>query len=450
MFQKDRSGPEGASLAKLRKYLRSGIFGNTSVMTVSMGLRLFLQTFSFIIVAGTMGARQFGAFVSVAALCSILSAFAGWGADQLVVRRVARGSAELPRAMATGFVFMSISCPLLFIVALVLVPLVVDSSIPWMLVLLVAVSDIFCARLNSFTAACYQAVDRVFGSAGVGLSLAVLRIFAACLWVSIGISHDAMSWAHYYVAASLLGAGLSVWRQWRDLGAPVWKVDWAEWRDGFHFSLQLATFVAFGNFDKPLVAALSNLATAGLYAAAFRIAAAAMTPVRALLYSTYPNFFRAGVAGPRHSFRLAIRLLPAGIGLGALGSIIIMAMAPLAPHLLGNSYVGTQTALLILAPLPIFYVIYTLGADVLVSSGHTSMRTLIQLAMPAVNILLCWIIVPRYGAIGAAAASVASHALLAAITWLIVGIVVFSRNDRVAPVAGPVATQASEKGSSPL
>jgi O-antigen/teichoic acid export membrane protein len=122
----------------------------------------------------------------------------------------------------------------------------------------------------------------------------------------------------------------------------------------------------------------------------------------------------------------------------------------LAPHLLGNSYVGTQTALLILAPLPIFYVIYTLGADVLVSSGHTSMRTLIQLAMPAVNILLCWIIVPRYGAIGAAGASVASHALLAATTWSIVGIVVFNHNDRAAPVAGPVATQASEKASSPL
>lgn len=254
-------------LALIGRGLRSRIAGSTAIMTVGMSARLGLQMLSFVIVAGSMGAGQFGAFTSVVALVSIVSAFSGWGADQLIVRRVARNPSELPKALGSGLVFLGLSAPPLAVLAMILVPLLVAPSIPWRIVFFVAASDIVFAHVNSCAAACYQAVDRPIGTAGLNLGFSGARVVAAVIWVAIAPNHDALSWAGYYFGASLLAGAVSLWRVCRDLGSPVWEVAWRDWRDGFQFALQLGSFAAFGNIDKPVVAGLSNLSIAGLSAA---------------------------------------------------------------------------------------------------------------------------------------------------------------------------------------
>ncbi|HEY2111210.1 MAG TPA: hypothetical protein VGH25_05710, partial [Dongiaceae bacterium] len=245
------------------------------------------------------------------------------------------------------------------------------------------------------------------------------------------------------LAASVLGASLSLWRIRRDLGRPEWKIAWHEWGDGFHFALQTASYTAFGSTDKPVIAALSNLSTAGIYAAANRLAMAAAIPVRSLLFSSYVRFFQLGVAGPRSSARLAVRLLPLGIGLGALGAVATLVMAPLSPRILGHGYVGTETTLMLLAPVPILYAVYCLGLDVLVSTGHTGLRTLAQIAMPPVNILFCWLLVPSGGASGAALAAMLTHGSLAITAWVMVAVLV--RRQPAAAVGDLTSVQSGEQ-----
>jgi O-antigen/teichoic acid export membrane protein len=401
-------------------------------MTAGMGLRLLLQMLSFVIVAGSIGAGQFGAFASVAALVAIVSAFSGWGAEQLIVRRVARNQSELPQSLGSGLAFVGLSAPPLAAVTFLLVPLLVDSSISWRLIACVAIADIFFAHVNSCAAACYQAVDRPIGAAGLNLGFTGARVAAAALWVAVAPVHDALSWGDYYLAASSLAGAVSLWRVYRDLGRPVWQIAWADWRDGFHFSLQQASFAAFGNIDKPVVVALSNLQIGGQYAAASRIADAALVPVRALIFSTYARFFQAGAEGPRASARLAVKMLPVGVGLGAIGSLGILVVAPIAPWLLGHSYAGTGAIMSLLSPLPVLYAFYYLGADVLVSSGHTALRTLVQIVMPPINVVLCGIFVPAYGATGAAIAAVLTGSIVACAAWAAVGFV--TRQSRTVPV----------------
>jgi O-antigen/teichoic acid export membrane protein len=440
--QGDSDGPEGAGRAMqawrgrvVQRALQSRLVGSTAIMTVGMTLRLFLQMLSFIIVAGSMGAGEFGAFVSVAALVNIVAAFSGWGSDQLLVRRVARKRSELPKALGSALIYLGLSGPPLALLCFLLVPWLVDPSISWRIVLFVATSDIIFARLNTFALASYQAVDRPWGTALSSLGFAGTRVAAALIWVAVApVHHDAVSWAGFYFASSLLAGLVSLWRVCRDFGYPVWQVEWRQWRDGFHFSLQMASFAAFGNTDKPVIAALSNLSTAGLYAAGFRIVDAASVPVRALMYSTYAKFFQVGAAGPMASLKLAIRLLPIGISLGAIGSLGIVVVAPFAPRILGHSYAGTEAIMLTLVPLPVLVAIYYLGADVLVSSGHAAMRTLTQIAMPPVNITLCAILVPTHGAQGAAVAALLTNAVLAAAAWLVA--VAVSRRGAAKPDVG--------------
>jgi O-antigen/teichoic acid export membrane protein len=423
------------ALRRLTDRLRSPLVSSMSIITVSMAVSLLLQMLTFAIIAGSMGPRQFGAFATVAALAAITGSFSGWGSDQLLLRRVGRAREELPRAMATSLVFLALSAPPLVLLCVVLVPLAIDDSISWQIVLFVGVSDIALARVNTVAATCFMAVGRPRGNAWLSIGLSSARLLTALLWIVAAQSHDALSWSSYYLAVSTIVASLSLWRLWHDLGGPEWKIAWHEWRDGFHFALQTASLAAFGSTDKPVIAALSSLSTAGIYAAANRLAMAAAIPVRALLYSAYIRFFQLGVAGPRSSALLAIRLLPLGIGLGALGAIGTLVIAPFAPRILGHGYMGTASALLLLAPVPIFYAIYCLGLDVLVSTGHTGLRTLAQIAMPPINILFCWLLVPSRGASGAALAALLTHASLAIAAWVIVGLLVRRQTANAVPPA---------------
>jgi O-antigen/teichoic acid export membrane protein len=395
-----------------------------SIFTVAMAVRLVLQIIVFGVVAGSMGATQFGAFASVAALAAIFGSFSGWGADQLLLRRVGRKREELPMAIATSLAFVAVSAPPLILLAMIVVPLAIDRSIPWQLVLFIAISDIGFARLNGIGGSCYQAVGRPMGTLWLTVGFAAARVVTALLWVTVAPRHDALSWSHYYFGISILAMALSVWRVRRDLGPPRWEIAWHEWRDGFHFALQTASQSVFGSVDKPVVAALSDLSVAGLYAAASRIVTAAGIPVTALLFSAYVRFFQVGVAGTRASVRLAVRLLPVGVGLGAVGTAATLVLAPLAPRVLGPTYIGTDEALLLLAPMPMLRAVYSLGLDVLVSSGHTGLRTAAQIAMPPLNILLCCLLVPSHGAVGAALAALLTHVSLAVATWAIVGALV--------------------------
>ena len=98
-----------------------------------------------------------------------------------------------------------------------------------------------------------------------------------------------------------------------------------------------------------------------------------------------------------------------------------------------------------LSPLPIFRAVYSLGLDVLISTGHTGQRTIAQIAMPPVNILLSCLLVPSYGVIGAAIAALLTHLSLAMATWALVGAVVRqqSAQDPASIEVGKAASESS-------
>src|ERR1700691_4179024 len=117
--------------------LSSTIAGNTGVMTVGIAIQILLQAVYFILVTRTMGARSYGAFVSVSAMAGILAAFSGWGGDQLLIRTVANARDQFPRSLGQALIYFSISAPILTIAAVLIFPFLADSSIPWTAILLI-------------------------------------------------------------------------------------------------------------------------------------------------------------------------------------------------------------------------------------------------------------------------------------------------------------------------
>ena len=72
------------------------------------------------------------------------------------------------------------------------------------------------------------------------------------------------------------------------------------------------------------------------------------------------------------------------------------------------------------ALLPLLHAVYNIGGDALTASGHQSARSTAHMIGAALMVIGCLVLIPRYGALGAAAANVASHAALATATWALV------------------------------
>jgi O-antigen/teichoic acid export membrane protein len=194
---------------------------------------------------------------------------------------------------------------------------------------------------------------------------------------------------------------------------------WRQWRDGFHFSLLSASSIA-SQITTPMVGLLSDLATAGIYAAAIRIVEAAIIPFYAFTFSTISRFFRVGVGGAHESRKLAVRLLPGGLVTSFFGSICVVLFAPLGPRLLGQGFAATGPVMMILAILPVVYSVYLLAADVLISSRYVGSRVLLQCILPLLNVAFCGLLVPRFGAAGAAVAVLISNTIMASAAWILV------------------------------
>jgi O-antigen/teichoic acid export membrane protein len=178
----------------IRAAFQSQTASSTAIMAIGMGLRLIFQMLAFVLVSRVMGAAEFGAFGSVAALVGIIGAFSGWGADVLIIKTVARMPNSFAQAWGSGLVFLAISAPPLALSALLVVPVFVAESISHELILFVALADIIFARINAIGAACYQAVDRPMGSARLYAGFNGTRLVAALLWVRVA-GTDAQSWA---------------------------------------------------------------------------------------------------------------------------------------------------------------------------------------------------------------------------------------------------------------
>lgn len=401
----------------LRRVRRSRLAGNTMIITAGNAARLGLNMLAFLLVARTMGTTEFGTFAAVLAIALITGTFAGWGANRLVIRRVARAPEEYPRALGTSLMFLLISSPPLILIATAISVFVMGSVASIWLILLVAVADIVCTTVNEIACACYQAFDRAMGTAWLNVAYSLFRVVAAIIWWLALDEHDALTWAACYFAASLAIAVFSLVSVTRNLGPPKWEIVWSDWRPGFHFAVQSAAGALLREVDKPVVANLVPLSTVGVYAAAVRLAWACNIPIQALMYSIVTRFFQLGAVSTHASLGFAKKVLPINLGAGVVMGLGLAAVSPLAPIVLGPGYADIRDVLLVFALLPVVYALYSLAADFLVGVDAGVARSIVQVAILPVEVLLCLWLVPKYGAVGAAAAAVLTHVVAALASW---------------------------------
>ena len=166
-----------------------------------------------------------------------------------------------------------------------------------------------------------------------------------------------------------------------------------------------------------MLARMVTLDAAGIYAAAYRIIDVAFSPVRSMLFATFPRFFHHGSKGIEASSTYGQRLIRPAAFYSLAAAAAMLLGAPLLPHVLGPQFARTAEALRWLSLLPLLKSFHYFTADALTGAGFQGLRTLVQMSVAAFNVILNLWVIPAWGWRGAAWSSLASDSLLAVLMW---------------------------------
>lgn len=416
---------------------RSTLLRNTLWMFFGQGLGQLLRLVYFLIIPRALGVEQYGAFVGVTSLAAILAPFATWGRGPLLVKNVARDKRVFGDYWGNSLFVSLISGSVLIVFMIPAARFVFSGTVPWLLVWLVAISDLFFANILELGAQAFQAFDLLALTAKLSVVGNFTRIVGAVVLIAFFHHASATSWAWCYLAASIAMALITMYWVNHKLGKPVlafWRLK-SELLEGCYFSVSMSSQTIYNDIDKTMLVRLSTLGSAGIYAAAYRLIDVAFLPIRSLLWASYPSFFRHGASGVGACTQYAKRLLPRAGLYSVAVSLAVFFGAPIVPHLLGSEYGRTVTALRWLAPLPLLKTLHYFVANALTGAGLQGVRTAIQIVVGVFNICLNLWLIPAYSWRGAAWSSLASDGLLAVSLWLAV-LILCRREDRQRLIAG--------------
>jgi O-antigen/teichoic acid export membrane protein len=413
----------------LGNYLPGNLGQNTMWALSGYGLRLLIQAVYFVIIARSLGANQYGGFVAATALTAVISPFVGIGTGNLLVKNVAREQSLFHDYWGNGLLMTLVSGILFMAVVFVVSFAVLPRSTPTLVIALIAASDLIFVKLLDMAAWAFQAFEMLAQNAQLNVLLSLTRL-AGIAVLAGAVSHPTIKmWSAVYLAGSVLSGLIGVIWATAKLGAPRLALGRirAEIVEGFHFSVSLSAQTIYNDIDKTMVARLSTLDAAGIYAAAYRIIDVAFTPVRALLNAAFPSFFRHGKDGFHSGLQFGRRLLVRTLPYPLLAFVALMAGASLLPLILGEGFRQATEALRWLAPLPLLKTLHYFVSDSLTGSGFQGTRTLAQVGVAIFNVALNFALIPSYGWRGAAWASIASDGLLVVALWSVAAVLLVRR-----------------------
>ena len=404
-----------SDLKPVQFLLKSTLARNTGWMLLGQGLRLIIQALYFTMIARSLGASKYGAFVGVVGLVGIFLPFATLGSGFLLIKNVARDrdqfSKNWGRALSTTFLSSSI----LFGVIALLSRFVLPLAIPFRLVIFVAASDLFGISITEICGHAFLAFDYLKWTASISVLLSASRLVAAVIVVGLYHSPSALEWGKFYFGSTSIVTLVAFFLTMVKLGAPTFDLprSTAEEREGFYISLGKSAATIYNDLDKTMLARLGTLEATGIYGAAYRLIDVSFAPVGSLLVAAYPNFIRVGIGGILATLQYAKPLIFHALCYATLISIAVLAGAGIVPYILGGEYRLTVEALRWLAILPILKVVHSFLSDALAGAGYQGLKASIHVGVALFNVLINLWIIPAYSWRGAAWASIASDALLA-------------------------------------
>lgn len=413
--------------AKIIQITQKGLFKDASWMLIARLINVVVQAAYFIIIARVLGAENYGSFVGVTSLASLVFPFIALGIDNVLVKEVAVNRQVFSSHWGNTLLVLVFNSILVTGVLLLISPLIFPANIPLRTIALLLVADLFCLGLLEAANKAFRAVDLMYKTAQLVVLNTIGKLLAAfCLITffkptnpseNIGIE----SWAILYLVSSIVVSCFALLTVNKMAGKPTLNLSRikSDIGLGVYFAIGLSASNINNDIDKTMLASMATLEATGIYGSAYRFINIGNVPIGALFNATYPRFFKQGIKGIGHCFNFAKKLLPLLIGYGIFSFLAYQVFAPLIPKILGAEYQNAISTLRWLAILPAINALQLVAADTLTGSGYQRVRSIIQVMAAILNVILNLWLIPIFSIYGAIWATLASDSLRLIALWIV-------------------------------
>jgi O-antigen/teichoic acid export membrane protein len=413
--------------AKITQITQKGLFKDASWMLIARLINVVVQAAYFIIIARVLGAENYGSFVGVTSLASLIFPFIALGIDNVLVKEVAVNRQVFSSHWGNTLLVLVVNSVLVTVILLLISPLIFPDNISLLTIALLLIADLFCLGLLEASSKAFRAVDLMSKTAILVVFNTVSKLIAALCLVAffqpintsknIGIN----SWAFLYCLSSIVVSLISFIAVNKMAGKPTLNLSRikSDVGLGIYFAIGLSASNINNDVDKTMLASMATLEATGIYGSAYRFISIGNVPVGALFNATYPRFFQQGVKGLKNCFSFAKKLLPVLVGYGIVSFLAYQIFAPLIPKILGAEYANAISTLRWLAILPATSGLQLLAADTLTGAGYQRVRSIIQVIAAIMNIVLNLWLIPIKGLYGAIWATLISDTLRLIVLWIV-------------------------------
>ena len=175
-----------ARMAKLQPshWMRSTLLKDSSNLCLGQMIRLGLQGVYFVFIARSLGPSQYGAFVAITAMTSIMTPYVGLGAGVHVFQECSLGQKRSGSLLGERAAFdgsdrgaehRHLLCSLSLVVA----------RIPVTLVGAICISDLILIRFIDLASCGFAASGQMSKTAVQNTTMSFLRVIGICIWSGI-------------------------------------------------------------------------------------------------------------------------------------------------------------------------------------------------------------------------------------------------------------------------
>jgi O-antigen/teichoic acid export membrane protein len=405
---------------RLRHGISSQIARNATWMLSGHGFQLLGRMGYFIIIAHSLGPAGYGSFVACTALIGTMSPFASCGTGHVMIKYVARDRSVLSVYLGNALLVTLASGSVLTLFALVLRPYVLPASSTSVMLIAVAIADLFSMEMSNICLQVFLALEQGRRFSHLMAFSTGVRFVAAIMLVAVGPT--AAHWAYLYAASAVIATATGIVAVSRCCALPRFQLNlfFPSVREGFHFATSLASQSVYNDIDKTMLARLSTVEATAIYAAAYRFIEAAILPIRSVANAAYPEFFRLGMQGVTSGFGFAQRILKRSVlyGLGAAAALYVA--AGVVPVLLGHAYQESAVALRWLCLLPLIKCVHIFLSDTLTGSNYQWQTSSAQITVAVFNVGINFWLILAFSWRGAAWSSLATDGLLVVLLCMII------------------------------
>jgi O-antigen/teichoic acid export membrane protein len=420
--------------AKLKSKFNTKLVRNAGWSLLGQGTSIIVQAGYFVMIARLLGSTGYGIYTAAFALVSIVSQYSSLGTGYVFIRHVSADRSRFPEYWGS-ILMTTLAFGGLLVGALVLIGHVVLDGAHASIVIFIAIGDTICQQLISTTGQVFQTFENLRIMATLNVSMNVFRLGLAVAML-VAIKHaNAYQWAKASMFISILAALCSILAVSLTFGRPTFsfRKALAHLGEGFVFSLAGSTTYIYNDLDKVMLGHYGMNAANGIYTMAYRVLNICTTPITSIHNAAYPRFFQLGVGGATAAEPFAKRILRKTTLLGLAAAIGMFVIAPVIPHILGDSFADSVRALRWLCLIPLFRCFHLSAGDAIAGAGYQNYRLANRLCAALLNFVLNLILIPRFSWLGAAWASLATDGALGALDWITIRRLISRERSRSAP-----------------